>query len=224
MVNARQIPMNLLHPVSFDLSDFIVSASNDGAFRFLMAFAGSDIHFGALVGPAGCGKSHLLHGWGKEQGAISIGPADDLSKLIAGQLYIVDDINQRNKNGEFSFSDDYLFHLYNWTREINATVVVTADSAPSRWERTLPDLVSRLATIQVTTIEQPDDELLLVLLVKLFSDRQLQVNIDVLNYIVSRMERSFSAARLFVDLVDKTALAEKKKITKTLVRGCLEAL
>ncbi len=224
MVNTRQIPMNLLHPVSFDLSDFIVSASNDSAFRFLTTFAESGIHFGALVGPAGCGKSHLLFGWGKEQGAIAIGPSDDLSKLITGRLYIIDDINQRNKSGEFSFSDDYLFHLYNWVREINATVVVTADSAPSRWERKLPDLVSRLATIQVATIEQPDDELLLVLLVKLFSDRQLQVNIDVLNYIVSRMERSFLAARLFVELVDKTALAEKKKITKTLVRACLETL
>ena len=224
MANPSQIPMNLLHPVSFDLSDFIVSASNDSAFRFLTTFADSDIHFGALVGPVGCGKSHLLRGWGKEQDAISICPDDDLSDLKAGQLYIIDDINQLGKNGEFSYTDDFLFHLYNWAKEIKATVVVTADIAPSRWGRRLPDLVSRLGTIQVAIIEQPDDELLLVLLVKLFSDRQLQVNIDVLNYIVSRIERSFGAARDFVDLVDKTALAEKKKITKALVRTCLESL
>ncbi len=224
MASTRQIPLNLLHPVSFDLADFIVSASNDGAFRFLTTFPESGCHFGALVGPMGCGKSHLLHGWGNEQGAESIGPADDLSALKAGQLYIIDDINQRNKSGKFSYADDYLFHLYNWTKEIKATVVVSADTAPSRWERRLPDLVSRLGTIQVATIDEPDDELLLFLLAKLFSDRQLQVNINVLNYIISRIERSFTAVRQIVDLVDKTALAEKKKISKALVRTCLEIL
>jgi len=224
MTSTRQIPLNLLHPVSFDLSDFIVSASNDSAFRFLATFTDSDIHFGALIGPVGCGKSHLLRGWGKERGAVTIYPNDDLSNLEAGQLYIIDDINQLSKSGEFSYADDFLFHLYNWAKEIKATVVVAADVAPSRWGRKLPDLVSRLGTVQVATIEQPDDELLLVLLVKLFSDRQLQVNIDVLNYIVGRIERSFAAARQFVDLVDKTALAEKKKITKALVRTCLETL
>lgn len=224
MSNVRQIPMNLLHPVSFDLSDFIVSTSNGRAVQFLNAFNESGGHFGAVVGPAGSGKSHLLHGWGQEQGAVAIEPGDEVSALKAGQLYVIDDINQRDVSGDFSYSDDYLFHLYNWTKEIGAKVVAAADVAPSRWDRKLPDLISRLGTVQVATIEEPDDELLLVLLVKLFSDRQLQVDINVLNYIVSRVERSFSAARQSVDRVDKKALAEKRKITKALVRDCLQVL
>ncbi len=221
MSNAEQIPLNLMHPVSFDLSDFIVSASNDGAVRFLNSFKDGGSHFGAVVGPAGCGKSHLLNGWAQELGAVAIGPDSDVSALVTGHLYIIDDINQRDKDDGFSYPDDYLFHLYNWTKEIGAKVVVSADVAPSRWGRTLPDLVSRLGTVQLATIEEPDDDLLLVLLVKLFSDRQLQVNINVLNYIITRIERSFSVARRCVDKIDKKALAEKRKITKALVRDCL---
>lgn len=221
MPNAQQIPLNLRHPVSFDLSDFIVSASNDGAVRFLNSFKDGNYHFGAIVGPAGSGKSHLLNGWGQEQGAVAISPESAVSALEAGQVYIVDDIDQRDKHGDFSYSDEYLFHLFNWTNEIKAKVVTSAEEAPSRWARKLPDLISRLGTVQVATIDEPDDELLLVLLVKLFSDRQLQVNINVLNYIVSRIERSFAAARQCVDMVDKKALSEKRKITKALVRDCL---
>ncbi len=221
MSNTHQIPLNLSHPVSFDLSDFIVSASNDDAVRFLNSFKDTGSHFSAVFGPPGSGKSHLLNGWAREQGAVAIGPVSDVSALVTGQVYFVDDINQRDKDGVFSYPDDYLFHLYNWTKEIGAKVVVTADEAPSRWGRVLPDLISRLGTVQVATIEEPDDELLLVLLVKLFSDRQLQVNINVLNYIVTRIERSFAVARSCVDRIDEKALAEKRKITKALVRDCL---
>lgn len=224
MSKSHQIPMNLRHPVSFDLSDFIVSSSNSVAFQFLNAFPESCSHFGALVGPSGSGKSHLLHGWSRESGALAIAPDTDVSDLKADCFYIIDDINQIDKQDNFSFSDDYLFHLFNWTKEIKAKLIVTADAAPAQWGRKLPDLISRLATAQVAKIEEPDDELLLVILVKLFSDRQLQVNINVLNYAVNQMERSFSAALRLVELVDKTALAEKRKITKALLRSCIELM
>jgi len=224
MVNAHQIPLKLLHPVSYDLSDFIISTSNSNAFQFLNIFAEDKSHFGTVIGPVGSGKTHLLQGWGKATGAQNIAPGDNVSELQSDQVYFIDDINQLNSDGEFSYPDAYLFHLYNWTKEINAKLVATADVAPVRWGRTLPDLVSRLGTVQVVPIEEPDDELLLVILIKLFSDRQLQVDINVLNYAINQMERSFSAAHRLVELVDNTALAEKRKITKALVRSCLEAL
>lgn len=224
MSNSQQIPMNLQHPVSFDLSDFIVSSSNSLAFQFLIAFPKSDYHFGVLVGPPGSGKSHLLHGWSKDNDAIAIAPKMDVAEMKPGFCYIIDDVNQLDKQGNFSFSDEYLFHLYNWAKEIKAKLVVTANTAPAHWGRKLPDLVSRLGATQVTTIEELDDELLLVILVKLFSDRQLQANINVLNYAVSHMERSFSSALKLVEIVDKTALAEKRKITKALLRSCIELM
>lgn len=224
MPNTQQIPLKLRHPVSYDLSDFIVSASNSNAFQFLNVFAEGKSHFGTIIGPVGSGKTHLLQGWGKAIGAQNINPGDNVSDLQSGKIYIIDDINQLNSDSELSYPDAYLFHLYNWTKEINAKLIATADDAPSRWGRNLPDLVSRLGTAQVVSIEEPDDELLLVVLLKLFSDRQLQVDINVLNYTIKLMERSFSAAQRLVELVDNTALAEKRKITKTLVRSCLEAL
>jgi chromosomal replication initiation ATPase DnaA len=64
----------------------------------------------------------------------------------------------------------------------------------------------------------------MVLLVKLFSDRQLQVDLAVIDYIVRRIERSFGAAKAFVEMLDRHALADKRKITRGLAKTCFEAL
>lgn len=224
MAKIRQIPLDLAYPVSFELADFIVSASNSEAYHFIEAWPELSSHFGAIVGPAGCGKSHLVHAWAREVGAKSLTPLIDVSELVGGQFYFIDDVNQLTPQNSFAFSDEYLFHTYNWTREIGAKLIVTDEKLPTLWRRDLPDLKSRLATVPAAVISEPDDELLKVLLVKLFSDRQLQVDIDVIIYLVARMPRSFLSAVQIADIMDKTALSERRRITKALARGCLSEL
>ena len=58
-------------------------------------------------------------------------------------------------------------------------------------------------------------------LIKLFSDRQLSVNNDVVKYVLPRMERSFGAARELVERADREALANKQKISVPLMRKIL---
>ena len=63
-----------------------------------------------------------------------------------------------------------------------------------------------------------DDVLLKAVLVKLFDDRQLQITEPVLNYLCTRIERSFASAHYWVAKIDETALAQKKAITIPLIR------
>lgn len=221
MSTAHQIPLSLPHEVSYDLADFIVSRSNEDAFRFIQDWAHWPHHIIALVGPTASGKSHLAQGWASEVDAIMLSPDDEVSGLAAGGLYVLEDVNQKSAGGELLYPDTWLFHLFNWSREVGAKILVTADCPPNGWGRALPDLRSRLGTVPVSTINEPDDELLLVLLIKLFSDKQLQVNISVIHYIVARMERSFESARRLVDELDRMALAQKSKVTKALAKICL---
>ena len=65
-------------------------------------------------------------------------------------------------------------------------------------------------------IQAPDDTLLSSILAKLFSDRQMTVGQDVVNYVVRRMERSFAAAERTVDRLDRMALERKRPITRPL--------
>lgn len=85
----------------------------------------------------------------------------------------------------------------------------------------LPDLRSRLSSVPAVAVGEPDDALFMAVLVKLFSDRQLQVGEDVIRYMTTRMERSFDAARRAVKSIDSAALAARRGITVPLVRETL---
>ena len=67
----------------------------------------------------------------------------------------------------------------------------------------------------------PDDELLRKVLVKLFADRQLVVDKPVIDYLISRMERSLSAAVALVEALDREALAAGRGITRPMAAGVL---
>jgi len=57
-----------------------------------------------------------------------------------------------------------------------------------------------------------------VVLTKLFSDRQIFVPQEVVQFLLPRLERSFAAMRDIVEAIDRKALAEKRKVTVPLVR------
>ncbi len=63
-------------------------------------------------------------------------------------------------------------------------------------------------------IQQPDEEHLAALLVKHFSDRQIEVAPDVISFLIARMERSMAAAQQVTAHIDRLALAERRKITR----------
>lgn len=215
---ARQIPLELPHSPSFEMADFIVSASNEAAFALVEGWPNWPHHAIALVGPRACGKTHLAKAWASRAGALEIDGKAAIDAISPGSHILVEDADINGVNQES------LFHLFNWTKETGGTLLMTARSAPTTWAISLPDLRSRLATLPVAEIKTPDDHLLMVLMVKLFSDRQLQVDLAVVDYIVRRVERSFDQVKALVAAIDRHALADKRKITKALAKTCLDEL
>jgi len=212
------IPLHLPHEPSYDMADFIVSSSNEAAVALVDRWPEWPLHAVALVGPAAAGKSHLGHAWAARAGAKTLAPDAKPEALQPGQAYLVEDADRAG------YDAATLFHLYNWARETGGTVLMTALTAPTKWPFALPDLRSRLATLPVAEIQPPDDQLLMALFIKLFSDRQLQVDLPVIDYLLPRVERSFAAVRALVAMMDDRSLAGKRKITKALARTCLEEL
>jgi chromosomal replication initiation ATPase DnaA len=72
---------------------------------------------------------------------------------------------------------------------------------------------------------EPDESLIETVLVKLFFDRQLDVGLEVVRFIMPRIERSFAATRHLVAAVDRAALtAKRRQITVPMVGAVLRDL
>ena len=93
-----------------------------------------------------------------------------------------------------------------------------------RWAIATADLLSRLRLASALSVDPPDDNLLRALLVKMFVDRQLIVDIQVLDYLAPRIERSFAACRTIVELLDREALALGRRITRPVAAEVLRRI
>ena len=73
----------------------------------------------------------------------------------------------------------------------------------------------------VVLLAPPDDQLFRALLVKFCADRQLAVDESLVGYLVSRIERSYAAARQTVALLDTEALRLGRPVTRALAAELL---
>jgi chromosomal replication initiation ATPase DnaA len=60
-------------------------------------------------------------------------------------------------------------------------------------------------------------------LVKLFADRQLNVDEGLVGYLVARIERSFAAARAIVARLDQEAMVRQRPLTRALAAEILQS-
>jgi chromosomal replication initiation ATPase DnaA len=99
--------------------------------------------------------------------------------------------------------------------------VLIAEAPPPAWTIRLPDLASRIAATPQVAIEQPDDELIAGLILKLLADRGIAVPPEVGDFLVPRIERSYVAVQNVVDVLDRETLAGRKRMTLPAARQAL---
>lgn len=220
--SAPQLPLDLGYQPSLTRDDFLVSPCNQIAVHWIDRWPQWPTHALVLIGPAAAGKTHLGRIWSGFSGAEVIAPSAVDETLLQGGAPEHMVIDQADLLVGDRAAEEVLFHLYNQTKAQGRSLLLTMRAAPFALNFTVPDLASRLRSALTIGIEEPDDELLSAILVKLFRDRQLHVTDDVIRYLVPRMERSFAAAQDLVDRADRTALADKRGITVPFVRKLLE--
>jgi chromosomal replication initiation ATPase DnaA len=210
----RQLALELPHAESLSRDDYLEGPTNAQALALVERWPDWSNRVMMLVGPEGCGKSHLAAIWAAISGARIVAahaltPADVPAALATGAL-VVEHLEPGN------FDERAVFHLLNLARETNAFVLMTARTAPGSFEVELRDAGSRLRAIPVVTVEPPDDQLLRALLVKFCADRQMAVDEGVVRYLATHIERSFASAREAVELLDAEALRQGRPVTRAL--------
>lgn len=226
-----QLPLELGHRPALAREDFLVAPSNRLAVAWIDRWPDWPAQALAIHGPAGSGKTHLCQVWRQASGAVAV----DLDMLRRDEppaylgdaqdgvtACVVEDIGAHLEDGPEVARR--LLHLYNMMLERRGFLLLSDRLAPARWACPLADLRSRLSGMQAVALGDPDDSLIGAVLLKHFSDRQLVVGAEVVDYLVTHMERSFAAARAVVAGMDRLALAKRRRITVPLARSVLQEI
>src|SRR5450631_1701493 len=177
----RQLVLALDHAVSFAREDFLRGPSNAAALTLVEQWPDWPDRIMALVGPQGCGKSHLAAIWAETTGARVLAakllPETDLPGALATGALVVEDLEPQG------LDERALFHLINLAREEGAYILLTARASPAGFQVGIHDLHSRLRAVPSVVLTAPDDALLRLLIGKLAADRQLAVDETIANYL-----------------------------------------
>lgn len=218
-IQPRQLALNLPHSESLSREDFLEGAGNASALALIDGWPDWPNRIMLLVGPDGCGKSHLASIWAEQAGARSISAPSLTSAAVPGSLatgaLVLEDLTPSG------FDERALFHLMNLAREDEAFVLVTARVPPSAFPVELRDLRSRLRAVPVVTLSAPDEQLFRALIVKLCADRQLSIDESLVQYLATRIDRSFAAARRAVERLDTESLRLGRPVTRALAAELL---
>ncbi len=224
----EQLPLELPHRSALAADDFLVSQANLAAVTLIEQWPNWPGPTILIHGPSGSGKSHLVSVWRARSGADVIAGADlndgALARLDAGGALAVDGIDSAPVGGSGGIDERVLFHLINRAREIGGHLLLTARAGPGALHAELPDLRSRLRALANAEIAPPDDTLLQAMLVKLFADRQIQVEPAVIQYLVRHMDRSAEMAVALVAAIDRASLAHRRRVTRVLAGEVLQRL
>ncbi len=213
---ARQLRLSLGRPGERSRDQFVVGPSNRQAVASLDAWPGWHGGALALIGPQGCGKSHLAGAWAKAAGAVALDRAAPDLELAARAPALLEDVDR-------GVPAEALFHLINIAARPGAGLLMTARRAPAAWTAELPDLRSRLNALQIAEIEAPDDEVLEGVLRRFFRERHIRPPEGVYPYLLRRMERSIPDAAEMVRRLDEAGDDQWKPVTRALARQILEA-
>lgn len=208
----RQLVFDLARPPSYDPDDFLESPSNAEALAMVTRWPDWPHRTLLLIGPSGCGKSHLGAIWAAQAEARMVRPGDRLTPdpRLSSTVAFIEDCDRAGHD------EAELFHLLNVARESEGWVLLTARTPPDRWDLRTPDLLSRLRLAPAIAIGRPDLPLMRAVIVKLFADRQIHIEEDVVAYAARHCEQSLEAVNRFVAAVDDESLAVGRRITRPL--------
>ena len=215
----KQLPLPIVAPATERFDTFIAGA-NSGALQHLQQLDGATPAF--LWGPAGSGKSHLLHalahqrqqrgeriGWfdASTRPPWSMEPGCALLLLDACDRY--DDAQQ---HGAFALLVDAQSHGVSW---------VAAARVPPVDLNLREDLRTRLGWGPVFALRCLPEEQARAVLRRESDRRGIFLSDDVMDYLLTRFARDLSHLMALLDRLDGFALAEHRGVTVPLLKKML---
>lgn len=218
------------------VGEYILSNTNQEAFFYLNEWPNWKTKHCIIQGPIGSGKTYLSSLWQTKTNAIRINLFYYSQKklehaFVNNNYFIIENLegyfNRKQvlrhlETNDFDCFETTILHFINICNEQNKNIIFTSNTSVSNLTIKTADLKSRLTLYNSFKLNIPNEATIKTLLVKQFSDYQLQVNNDVINFISSRIKRSFSEITTLVSEIDKCSMREKRNITIPFIKKILD--
>ena len=203
---------------NFKNDDFYLSKSNKHVFDFLNIWPKWERNFVNVIGEKLSGKTHLMNIFlHKNKGIKFEGKSlenDDLKKIKIYENIVIENLSS-------DVDEKLLYSLFNLIEQDNKFIIVTSVKPIVDITFDLNDLRSRAKNFILLNIEKPDDELIFAIILKNLSDRQISLDDKFIEFIVKRIERSYSKIYEFIYKIDQLSLKKKKSIDFKIIKEVL---
>ena len=209
MRDLNQLIIKFNYEQNFKDDDFYVSKSNQHIFALLNKWPKWEKNFLNISGDKFSGKTHLINIFLKKFNGIKFNSNsinnDDLEKIKTFQNVVLEDLDNK-------IDERLIYSLLNLIDLNNKFIIVTSSKPIVDIDFSLNDLKSRTKNFLLQHIQKPDDDLIFALILKNLSDRQISLDKKLVDYIIKRIDRSYSKISDFIYKIDELSLKKKKSI------------
>ena len=203
---------------NFKDQDFFISNSNKHIFNLLDAWPKWEKNFLNIIGEEFSGKTHIINIFLEKFKGIKISSKkldnEFLKKIKIYQNIILEDLDE-------AVDENLLFTFLNIIDQDNKYLIITTKKPITNMQFKLKDLKSRSSNFLLLNIEKPDDELIFALILKNLSDRQISIEKKLIEYVIKRIDRSYSKIFDFIYKIDEISLKKKKSIDLKIIKEAL---
>ena len=199
--------------------DFFISENNFSAFKLIESWPNWPGKWLNIYGTTGSGKTHLAKILEKKINKILIIDANKINNATIKNLNFFDCLIIDNFNNNI---DEKLFYsILNESKQLENFILINSTSSIKNNKFDLGDLQSRINSFVFIGIELPTDNLLKVIISKTLSDKQININPKLLDYIINNVDRSYEKMLKFLKDVDELSLSTGKSININLIKKVL---
>ena len=220
MKNLNQLLLNFEYKQNFKDEDFYVSKSNYFAFNLINTWPKWEKKFLNICGDNFSGKSHLTNIFLKKFKGLKINTHlfknETLQEIKTHQNIILENFDQ-------NIDEVLIYSLFNTIDRDNKYLIINSTMPINEINFQLDDLKSRTKNCLFAKIEKPDDELMFALILKNFSDRQIVIDKKLIDFVIKRIDRSYSKIYEFIYKIDELSLKKKKPIDFKTIKEALKA-
>ena len=218
MRDTNQTIIKFNYDKNLSKDDFVISKSNKHIFEFLDMWPKWEKNFINIIGEKLSGKTHLTNIFIRKYKGIKI-EANSLNNDHLKKIKIYENIILENLTSDVD--EKLLYSLLNLIDQDNKYIIITSFKPIVYVDFKLNDLKSRTKSFLLLNIEKPDDELIFAIILKNLSDRQILLDKKLINYIIKRIERSYSKIHDFIYKIDQLSLKKKKSIDFKIIKEVL---